>query len=151
VRSIIPGISLAVVIFLVLQMILPFPYGLILGLVFGGLLIRYVIKNSYVGKDSLLNFRRRDPITEKEKEQNDEALRILEKKYIEEKISKEEYLKRKKEFEDIEYNPRKCRENAKFVDQKTLNFYLSDGLKNQESQFLMKDTTDVKNVVQNEN
>jgi hypothetical protein len=83
VRSIIPGISLAVVIFLVLQMILPFPYGLILGLVFGGLLIRYVIKNSYVGKDSLLNFRRRDPITEKEKEQNDEALRILEKKYIE--------------------------------------------------------------------
>jgi hypothetical protein len=109
VRSIIPGISLAVVIFLVLQMILPFPYGLILGLVFGGLLIRYVIKNSYVGKDSLLNFRRRDPITEKEKEQNDEALRILEKKYIEEKISKEEYLKRKKEFEDIEYNPRKCK------------------------------------------
>lgn len=108
-RSIIPGISLAVVIFLVLQMILPFPYGLILGLVFGGLLIRYVIKNSYVGKDSLLNFRRRDPITEKEKEQNDEALRILEKKYIEEKISKEEYLKRKKEFEDIEYNPRKCK------------------------------------------
>jgi hypothetical protein len=124
VKSIIPGIVLAVVIFLVLQMILPFPYGLILGLVFGGLLIRYVIKNSSVGKDSLLNFRRQDPITEKEKEQNDEALRILEKKYIEEKISKEEYLKRKKEFEDIEYHPRKCKicgsEDFEFVPERRI-------------------------------
>jgi hypothetical protein len=56
-----------------------------------------------------LNYRRVDPINEKEKKQNDEALRILEKKYIEEKISKQEYLKRKKEFEDTEYNPRKCK------------------------------------------
>lgn len=57
----------------------------------------------------MLNYRRVDPINEKEKLQNDEALRILEKKYLEEKISKEEYLKRKKEFEDIEYSPRKCK------------------------------------------
>lgn len=33
----------------------------------------------------------------------------MEKKYIEEKISKEEYLKEKKEFEDLEYHPRKCK------------------------------------------
>ncbi len=105
-------------------MILPFPYGIILGLVFAGLVIRYAIKHALIGKDSLLNYRRTDPINEKEKEQNDEALRILEKKYIEEKISKEEYKKRKKEFEDIEYNPRKCKvcgsENFEFISDKRI-------------------------------
>ena len=108
-KTIIPGIVFGIVIFIGFQMILPFPYGIILGLVFAGLVIRYVIKHALIGKDSLLNYRRTDPINEKEKEQNDEALRILEKKYIEEKISKEEYKKRKKEFEDTEYNPRKCK------------------------------------------
>ena len=48
-------------------------------------------------------------VHEKEKKQNDEALRILEKKYIEEKISKQEYLKRKKEFEETKYHPIKCK------------------------------------------
>ena len=108
-KTIISGIIIAIVVFIGFQMILPFPYGIIFGLLFAGLVIRYIIKHTTVGKDSLLNYRRVDPINEKEKEQNDEALRILEKKYIEEKISKEEYLKRKKEFEDIEYNPRKCK------------------------------------------
>jgi len=108
-KTIISGIIIAIVIFIGFQMITPFPYGIILGLVFGGLVIRYTIKHASIGKDSLFNYRRIDPINEKEKEQNDEALRILEKKYIEEKISKEEYKKRKKEFEDIEYNPRKCK------------------------------------------
>ncbi len=91
-KTIIPGIILGIVIFFVFQMVLPFPYGIILGLVFGGVIIVYTIKNSSRGKDSLLNYRRVDPINEKEKEQNDEALRILEKKYIEEKISKQEYI-----------------------------------------------------------
>ena len=108
-KTIISGIIIAIVIFIGFQMILPFPYGIIFGLLVAGLVIRYIIKHTTIGKDSLLNYRRTDPINEKEKEQNDEALRILEKKYIEEKISKEEYLKRKKEFEDIEYNPRKCK------------------------------------------
>jgi uncharacterized membrane protein len=108
-KTIISGIIIAIVIFIGFQMILPFPYGIIFGLLVGGLVIRYILKHTTIGKDSLFNYRRTDPINEKEKEQNDEALRILEKKYIEEKISKEEYLKRKKEFEDIEYNPRKCK------------------------------------------
>lgn len=90
-------------------MILPFPFGIIIGVVFAGLLVWYTIKHASVRKDSLLNYRRLDPINEKEKGQNDEALRILEKKYIEEKISKEEYIERKKEFETTEYNPRKCK------------------------------------------
>jgi len=123
-KTIISGIIFAIVIFIGFQMILPFPYGIILGLVFAGLVIRYAIKHALIGKDSLLNYRRTDPINEKEKEQNDEALRILEKKYIEEKISKEEYKKRKKEFEDIEYNPRKCKvcgsENFEFISDKRI-------------------------------
>ena len=108
-KTITSGILFAIVIFIGFQMILPFPYGIIFGLLFGGLVIRYTIKHASIGKDSLFNYRRIDPINEKEKEQNDEALRILEKKYIEEKISKEEYIKRKKEFEGTEYNPRKCK------------------------------------------
>lgn len=105
----ISGIVLAIVVFFLIQTVLPFPYGLVLGILFAGLIIWYAKKHVSRGKDSLLNFRRMDPINEEEKNQNDEALRILEKKYIEEKISKEEYLKRKKEFEDTEYNPRRCK------------------------------------------
>jgi len=108
-KTIIYGIVLTIVVFFLVQTVMPFPYGLVLGVIFAGLIIWYAKKHAPVGKDSLLNYRRADPINEEEKDQNDEALRILEKKYIEEKISKEEYLKRKKEFEDLEYNPRKCK------------------------------------------
>ncbi len=108
-KTIIPGIVFGIVIFFAFQMILPFPYGIILGLMFAGMIIWYAKKHAPAGKDSLLNYRRTDPVNEKEKDQNDEAERILEKKYLEEKISKEEYMKRKKEFEDTEYNPRKCK------------------------------------------
>jgi hypothetical protein len=108
-KTILSGTILAVVLFFLFQMTLPFPYGLVLWLIFTGIIIWYVKNHPTVGKDSILNYRRTDPINEKEKEQNDEALRILEKKYLEEKISKEEYLERKKEFEDTEYNPRKCK------------------------------------------
>lgn len=102
------GIVFVLIVLIGFQMILPFPYGIIFAVAMAGIIIWYTIKHSSKGKNSLLNYRRTDPINEQEKEQNDEALRILEKKYIEEKISKEEYKKRKKEFEDIEYNPRKC-------------------------------------------
>lgn len=95
-KTIIYGIVLAIVVFFLVQTVMPFPYGLVLGVIFAGLIIWYAKKHAPVGKDSLLNYRRADPINEEEKDQNDEALRILEKKYIEEKISKEEYLKRKK-------------------------------------------------------
>ncbi|WP_428324715.1 hypothetical protein [Nitrosopumilus sp.] len=102
------AIVVAVIIFFLIQIILPFPYGLIIGsgLVIG--IIWYGKKQTSLQKDSVLNYRRIDPINEEERTQNDEALRILEKQYIEERILKEEYLERKKEFEDLEYNPRKC-------------------------------------------
>ena len=102
------GIIFAIVIFFIFQMTTPFPYGLVFGVTLAGIVIWYTIKHDSKSKDSLLNYRRVDPINEEERKQNDEALRILEKKYIEEKITKEEYKKRKKEFEDIEYNPKKC-------------------------------------------
>ncbi|MEX0862284.1 hypothetical protein [Nitrosopumilus sp.] len=108
-KTIIIGILLGIASFFALQMTLPFPYGLVIWFIILWLIIKYAKKYTVIHKDSVLNYRRIDPINEKEKLQNDEALRILEKKYIEEKISKEEYLKRKKEFLDIEYNPRKCK------------------------------------------
>ena len=108
-KTIILGIVITIVLFFAFQMTLPFPYGLVLWLVSIGIIIWYAKTHPSIGKDSVLNYRRVDPINEKEKDQNDEALRILEKKYIEEKILKEEYLERKKEFEDTEYNPRKCK------------------------------------------
>jgi DNA-directed RNA polymerase subunit M/transcription elongation factor TFIIS len=103
------AIIASVVIFIGLQTVIPFPYGLILGVLFAGIILWYTKKHLLQPKDSVLNYPRVDPINEKERLQNDEALRILEKKYIEEKISKEEYMKRKKEFEEIEYSPRKCK------------------------------------------
>ncbi len=108
-KTIVSGIVLAIVLFFVFQMTIPFPYGLVLWFISIGIIIWYAKTHPSIGKNSVLNYRRLDPINEKEKDQNDEALRILEKKYIEEKISKEEYLERKKEFEETEYNPRKCK------------------------------------------
>lgn len=123
-KTIILGIVITIVLFFAFQMTLPFPYGLVLWLVSIGIIIWYAKTHPSIGKDSVLNYRRVDPINEKEKEQNDEALRILEKKYIEEKISKEEYLERKKEFEYTEYNPRKCKvcgsEKFEFISQERI-------------------------------
>jgi len=107
-RTLISSVIISIVIFVGFQMILPFPYGLVLGIMFAGMIFWYAKKHTSVQKNSLLNYRRVDPIDEKERSQNDEALRILEKKYIEEKILKKEYLKKKKEFEDTEYDVRKC-------------------------------------------
>ena len=109
-KSDIIGIIFGIMIFFVCQMFVPFPYGLVVGIVLAGIVILFSVKRANRGKDSILNYRRIDPINDDERKQNDEALRILEKKYIEEKISKEEYMKRKKEFEETEYNPRKCKE-----------------------------------------
>jgi len=121
-KTSIPGIMFAIAIFFLFQIMTPFPYGLVFGVTLAGIVVFYTIKHDLRSKDSLLNYRRMDPINEEERKQNDEALRILEKKYIEEKISKEEYMKRKKEFEEIEYSPKKCKtcgsENFEFVSEK---------------------------------
>ena len=125
------GIIFAIVIFFIFQMTTPFPYGLVFGVALAGIVIWYTIKHDSKSKDSLLNYRRVDPINEEERKQNDEALRILEKKYIEEKISKEEYKKRKKEFEDIEYNPKRCKgcgsEDFEFVPKQNEKKEMSGG------------------------
>jgi len=79
-KIIILGIVIAIVLFFAFQMTLPFPHGLVLWFIFLGVIIWYAKKHAPVGKDSVLNYRRVDPINEKEKDQNNEALRILEKK-----------------------------------------------------------------------
>ncbi len=116
------AVIVSIIVFVGIQTITPFPYGLVLGVLFAGIILWYAKTHPSTMKDSVLNYRRIDPINEREKKQNDEALRILEKKYIEEKISKEEYLERKKEFENTEYNPRKCSvcgsEDFEFVSEK---------------------------------
>ena len=118
----ITAIIISIIIFVGIQTIAPFPYGLVLGVLFTGIIIWYAKNHPSTVKDSVLNYRRVDPVNEQEKKQNDEALRILEKKYIEEKISKEKYRERKKEFEDTQYNPRKCNvcgsEDFEFVSDK---------------------------------
>jgi len=132
-KTIIIGLLLGIASFFGLQITVPFPYGLILWFMVIGLIVWYAKKHASTQKDSILNYRRIDPINEKEKLQNDEALRILEKKYIEEKITKEEYLERKKEFEDTEYNPRKCKvcgsEDFEFISEERIEEpgeYISD-------------------------
>ena len=96
-NAIVLGILLGIASFFALQMVLPFPYGLVIWFIILWLIIRYAKKYTVIQKDSVLNYRRIDPINEKEKNQNDEALRILEKKYIEDvpalTISSEERVK----------------------------------------------------------
>ncbi len=96
------GIIVAVGIFFGLQTIIPFPYGLIFGIGTAIVVIYYVFRKTYTDENSLISYRRSDPKTNKEKDQNKEAFRILKKKYIEEKISKEEYDEMKKEFKDLD-------------------------------------------------
>ncbi len=66
-KTIISGIVVAIVQFFLFQMTLPFPYGMVLWLIFAGVIIWYVKKHPSVGQDSVLNYRRVDPINEKEK------------------------------------------------------------------------------------
>ena len=82
-KNILIAISASAVIILGLQMVLPFPYGAIFGAVISGIIIRYAIKQSHKNQFSLLNYRRSDAKTSKEKKQNLEAYRILKKKFLE--------------------------------------------------------------------
>ena len=115
--STITGIIIAIVVFFLVQTVMPFPYGLVLGIGLAGTIIWYTKKHVSRGKDSLLNYRRVDPINEYEKEQNDEALRILEKKYIEEKIqqAKENPSSARKEIERAKVAYNKLRKEMKDI------------------------------------
>lgn len=92
-------IIVGVVVFLAFQIVLPFPYGLVVGLGISGAIIYYSIKKTSADENSLVSIRRTDPSSDKELEQNREAYRILKKKFLEEKITKEEFERLSKEFE----------------------------------------------------
>ena len=94
------GVLIGIVIFFAFQIFLPFPYGLFFGIVFAGIIIWWTRRRSFAKENSLLSYRRRDPKDGDEKKQNKEARRILEKKFLEERISKEEYDIMRKEFDD---------------------------------------------------
>lgn len=92
------GIIIAIAVFFAIQTVAPFPYGLIIGLAVSGVIVWKSAKSAYMSRDSIVNYRRVDPQTDKEREQNKEAFRIIKKKFLEGEISKEEYEMRKKEF-----------------------------------------------------
>lgn len=92
------GIIVSIIIFFAVQTVAPFPYGLIIGLAIATIIVWRAAKSASLERYSLLNYRRVDPQTYKEQEQNKEAFRIIKKDFLEGKISKQEYEKRKREF-----------------------------------------------------
>lgn len=92
------GIVVSIVIFFVIQTITPFPYGLIIGVAIAGIIIWRAAKSVSSERHSLLNYRRVDPKTDKELQQNKEAFRIINKKFLEGEISEEEFERQKKAF-----------------------------------------------------
>ncbi|MGQ0795609.1 MAG: hypothetical protein ACT4N5_05430 [Nitrosopumilaceae archaeon] len=100
-KAVVAGIVTGVLVFLGIQTVTPFPYGLIFGGGLSGFIIWYTLKKTSANEDSLISYRRSDPQTEEEKRQNLEAYRILKKKFLEERISKEEFERQKKLF-DVE-------------------------------------------------
>lgn len=77
------GIVIGIVVFFVFQFFLPFPIGMILGLIGAAVIIWRTRRYSFVKENSLLSYRRVDPKDDKKKLQNKEARRILEKKFLE--------------------------------------------------------------------
>ena len=59
----------------------------------------YWLKKAPQNPSSLTSYKRADPITDKEKEQNKEAYRILKKRYLEGEISREDYDRLRKDFD----------------------------------------------------
>jgi uncharacterized membrane protein len=93
------AIIISIVIFIGVQTILPFPYGLILGISIAAFIIWRAAKSDGLNRFSLLNYRRVDPKTDEELKQNKEAFRILKKRFLEGEISEEEFNRLKKDFD----------------------------------------------------
>ena len=98
-KAIIAGIGVAVLVFLGIQTVTPFPYGLIFGGGLSGFIVWYTLRQTLINEHSLISYRRSDPKTEEEKRQNKEAYRILKKRFLEGEITKEEYDILRKDFD----------------------------------------------------
>lgn len=98
-KRIIFTVLIAIGIFLGVNTVLPFPYGLIIGFTGSFVFFWYWLKKTSTSPDSLTSYKRVEPFTEKEKNQNKEAYRILKKKFLEGEITKEEYDKLRKDFD----------------------------------------------------
>ena len=82
-------------------MLLPFPYGLVIGIVIPTVIIWYVMKKIKEDPFALINYRRSDPVTDQEIEQNKEAFRLLKKRFLEGEITQEEFENLKGGFEGM--------------------------------------------------
>lgn len=102
-RALIAAIVVAAVLALGIQMIVPFPYGLILGTASVVIIIWYGVKKTKpVRPFSLLSYKRADPQNKDEEKQNNEAFRILKKRFLDGEITKEEFDRLRKPFGDME-------------------------------------------------
>lgn len=98
-KTLLLAIIISIVIFIGVQTILPFPYGLIFGIGISASIIWRAAKSDSLNRFSLLNYRRVDPKTDEELRQNKESFRILKKRFLEEEISEEEFDRLKKDFD----------------------------------------------------
>jgi len=98
-KRIIFTVLISIGIFLGVNTVLPFPYGLIIGFTGAFVFFWYWLKKTSPNPNSLTSLKRVDPITDKEKNQNKEAYRILKKRFLEGEITKEEYDKVRKDFD----------------------------------------------------
>ena len=85
-------------------MLLPFPYGLVIGIGIPALIIWYVIKQMKEDPFALLSYRRADPVTNQEIKQNKEAFRLLKKRFLEGEITQNEFENLKKGFEEMGFD-----------------------------------------------
>ncbi len=98
-KTLLLAIIISAVVFIGMQTILPFPYGLVFGIGISGLIIWRAAKSDGLSRFSLLNYRRADPNTDEELRQNKEAFRILKKRFLEGEISEEEFDRLKRDFD----------------------------------------------------
>ncbi|HEX9845914.1 MAG TPA: hypothetical protein VGA92_05555 [Candidatus Nitrosotenuis sp.] len=101
-KTLLLAIIISMVVFIGIQTIVPFPYGLIFGIAIPAIIIWRTIKITDVNQHSLLSYRRDDPKSDKEKEQNKEAYRILKKRFLEGEITQEEFDRLREPFGDME-------------------------------------------------
>lgn len=102
-RALIAAIIVSAVLALGIQMVIPFPYGLILAIASVVIIVWYGVKKTKPVKPfSLLSYKRSDPQNTDEEKQNKEAFRILKKRFLDGKITKEEFDRLRKPFGDME-------------------------------------------------
>lgn len=101
-KALLAAILVSAVIALGFQMVVPFPFGVIFGISIAVIIIWYTMKTKSINPFSLLTYKRADPRNEDEEKQNQEAYRILKKRFLDGEITKEEFDRLREPFGDME-------------------------------------------------